>query len=73
MVMRKKYQDETSMHFTGQRHGKNRRNKDLIRAYSSFQKVGHMGGTSYLFLTWFWTPQCKMIWHTQICYIKIKN
>ena len=36
MATRKKYQGETSTHFSDQRQGKNRGNKDMIRANSSF-------------------------------------
>ena len=43
----------------------------MIRAHSSFQKVGHMGGTSYLFLIW--TLQCEMVWYSYIVYIKASN
>ena len=67
VAMRKKYWDETSTCFTDKRQGKNRRNKDLIRTNASFWKVGHMGGTSYLFLIWLGHLSAKqMIWYTQM-------
>ena len=67
MATRKKYQDETSTSFTDERQGKNRRNKDLIRANSSIQRVRHIGGASYLFLMWLGHLSVKqMIWYTQI-------
>ena len=37
ITMRKKKQDETSMHFTDGRQEENRRNRDLIRANVSFE------------------------------------
>ena len=36
------------MHFTD----KDKGNKELISTNASFQKLGHMGGASYLFLMW---------------------
>ena len=36
MATRRKYQDETSMHFTDGRQGENRRNRHLIKVIASF-------------------------------------
>ena len=58
MTTRKKYRDETLIHFMKERQGKYRRN----RANASTIRVGCLGGASYLFLRCVtkivWIPQC---------------